>query len=169
MVGTSYQIGYKAIISADYEYTAYSKMKMSDENGYEDVYAYDNSDISNYLKNTHTIRVGGEYRVTPQLSLRVGYSYTSSPVSDDWLDNRVYVPTAGTLPSYSLGRTKNNYSGGIGYRFRHVYIDAAYLHRRTSEEVMAYSAIPEKNISGSEIAHLITKNNNIILTFGVKF
>lgn len=169
MVGTSYQIGYKAIISADYEYTAYSKMKMSDENGYEDVYAYDNSDIGNYLKNTHTIRVGGEYRVTPQLSLRAGYSYTSSPVSDDWLDNRVYVPTAGTLPSYSLGRTKNNYSGGIGYRFRHVYIDAAYLHRRTSEEVMAYSAIPEKNISGSEIAHLITKNNNIILTFGVKF
>lgn len=169
MVGTSYQIGYKAIVSADYEYTAYSRMKLSDDNGYEQTYAYDNDDIRNYLKNTHTVRLGGEYRVTPQLSLRVGYSFTSSPVSDEWLDNTSYVPTAGTLPSYSLSRTKNNYSGGIGYRFKHAYIDVAYLHRRTSDEVMAYSAIPDKNISGSEKAHLITKNNNIILTFGVKF
>lgn len=169
MVGTSYQIGYKAIVSADYEYTAYSRMKLSDDNGYEQTYAYDNDDIRNYLKNTHTVRLGGEYRVTPQLSLRVGYSFTSSPVSDEWLDNTSYVPTAGTLPSYSLSRTKNNYSGGIGYRFKHAYIDVAYLYRRTSDEVMAYSAIPDKNISGSEKAHLITKNNNIILTFGVKF
>lgn len=169
MVGASYQIGYKALVSADYEYTAYSRMKLSDENGYEETYSYDNSDIRDYLKNTHTVRLGGEYRVTPQLSLRVGYSFTSSPVSDEWLDNTSYVPTAGTLPSYTLNRTKNNYSGGIGYRFKHVYIDVAYLHRRTSEEVMAYSAIPDKNISGSEKAHLITKNNNIILTFGVKF
>ena len=169
MVGASYQIGYKALVSADYEYTAYSRMKLSDENGYEETYAYDNGDIRDYLKNTHTIRLGGEYRVTPQLSLRVGYSFTSSPVSDEWLDNTSYVPTAGTLPSYTLNRTKNNYSGGIGYRFKYAYIDVAYLHRRTSEEVMAYSAIPDKNISGSEKAHLITKNNNIILTFGVKF
>ncbi|HIT39684.1 MAG TPA: hypothetical protein IAD06_06575, partial [Candidatus Caccoplasma intestinavium] len=58
---------------------------------------------------------------------------------------------------------------GLGYRFRYVYIDAAYQHRRVSDEVMAYSAIPDKKISGSESARLITKNNNIILTFGVKF
>ena len=169
MIGTSYQFGYKAIVSADYEYTAYSKMKLSDDNGYEQTYAYDNDDIRNYLKNTHTVRIGAEYRITPQLSARAGYSFTSSPVSDKWLENRAYVPTSGTLPSYSLGRTKNNYSVGLGYRFRYVYIDAAYQHRRVSDEVMAYSAIPDKKISGSESARLITKNNNIILTFGVKF
>ena len=169
MIGTSYQFGYKAIVSADYEYTAYSKMKLSDDNGYEQTYAYDNDDIRNYLKNTHTVRIGSEYRITPQLSARAGYSFTSSPVSDKWLENRAYVPTSGTLPSYSLGRTKNNYSVGLGYRFRYVYIDAAYQHRRVSDEVMAYSAIPDKKISGSESARLITKNNNIILTFGVKF
>ena len=169
LIGTSYQFGYKAIVSADYEYTAYSKMKLSDDNGYEQTYAYDNDDIRNYLKNTHTVRIGAEYRITPQLSARAGYSFTSSPVSDKWLENRAYVPTSGTLPSYSLGRTKNNYSVGLGYRFRYVYIDAAYQHRRVSDEVMAYSAIPDKKISGSESARLITKNNNIILTFGVKF
>ena len=120
MIGTSYQFGYKAIVSADYEYTAYSKMKLSDDNGYEQTYAYDNDDIRNYLKNTHTVRIGAEYRITPQLSARAGYSFTSSPVSDKWLENRAYVPTSGTLPSYSLGRTKNNYSVGLGYRFRYV-------------------------------------------------
>ena len=82
MIGTSYQFGYKAIVSADYEYTAYSKMKQSDDNGYEQTYAYDNDDIRNYLKNTHTVRIGAEYRITPQLSARAGYSFTSSPVSD---------------------------------------------------------------------------------------
>ncbi|MCD7710806.1 MAG: outer membrane protein transport protein [Porphyromonadaceae bacterium] len=169
MVGTSYTIGYKAIVSADYEFTAYSSMNLRDVDGYEQTYAEDNDDISTYLKNNHTVRVGAEYRITSNWSARLGYSFASSPVSKEWLDNDEYVPTAGTVTNYALGRTKNIYSGGLGYHIRHIFVDLAYQHSRVSQEVMAYSAIPEQKIPGSESARLITKNNNIILTFGVKF
>lgn len=164
-VGTSYLFGTKAIVSADYEYSANTRMKMHDSDGY----TYDNDDMLNYLKNSHTIRLGVEYRLTPQLSARAGYTLTTPSVSSDWLDNKSYVPTAGTLTNYTLPRTRHSASIGLGYRIKMVYIDAAYQYRHIKNDVMAYSGIPEKQISGAENARLITKNNNIILTFGVKF
>ncbi len=167
MAGTSYMFGTKAILSVDYEFTANKRMKMFERDGFE--YTYDNQDIKDYLKNSHTIRVGAEYRILPQLSVRAGYTLTTTPVSDAWLDNTVYGPTAGTLPHYTLNRSKQAYSAGLGYRFKRAYIDAAYQHRCNKNEVMAYSAVPDKQISGAKNVRAITKNNNIIITFGVKF
>ncbi len=167
LVGTSYIFGTKAIVSADYEFNAYRRMKMHDSDGYP--YTYDNDDMSTYLENAHTVRIGAEYRITPRLSARAGYSLTTSPVSMEWQKNSMYVPTSGTYTSYTLPRTKQSCSAGLGYKFRYVYLDAAYQYRHAENIAMGYSAIQQKQIAGAEKGCLITQNHNIILTFGVKF
>ena len=83
MVGAAGVIGGKAIISADYEYRG-SNMQLSDVNNNEYVDVSD--EIKTYYKGVNIFRVGAEYRVTPQLSLRAGYSYESSPVKQ-WVAN----------------------------------------------------------------------------------
>lgn len=66
MVSAAGVIGGRAIISADYEYEAYDNMTVGDANGtFDDV----TGDIKTYYQGTNTLRLGAEFRVTPQLSL----------------------------------------------------------------------------------------------------
>ena len=121
-------IGNNFILSADYEWTAYDKMKFSYADGGYGYYEYDdpwyyaptrsagpvddpyyltNKDVSDYYQTTHTFRLGAEYRVTPQFSVRAGYSFVSSPVKSDVKDNKKNIYTSGTNPSYSFDNTTN--------------------------------------------------------------
>lgn len=81
-------IGGRGILSLDYEYMGYNKMGFSDD---WDSYDVVNDDIERYYKATNTVRVGGEFRVTPQFSVRAGYSYQSSPIEDRVADNKEIV------------------------------------------------------------------------------
>jgi long-subunit fatty acid transport protein len=71
----------KGMISMDYEYVGTTTMRCGDEGGY--YYGDTEYKIKDQLQATHTLRVGAEYRVTPNFSLRAGYSYQTSPVKDE--------------------------------------------------------------------------------------
>lgn len=197
-------IGNNFILSFDYEWQNFNKMKFSEASSYGgwgggdpwygDDWGYDyssspkpatrafadnndpfydqNSDIEYYYQNTHTFRLGAEYRVTPAFSLRAGYSYSTSPVKKQVRDGKDFVYTSGTLPNYRLDNHTNYVTCGFGYRYQQFYLDMAYVYKNISSTYHAFSPDVdyENNISyPSPQSKLSLKNSQVILTAGFRF
>jgi hypothetical protein len=171
-------IGRQLIVSADYEWEPYSGMHYSRSSSWDydyvsvpqmyDEYADTNMDIKDYYQASHTLRVGAEYRVTPRLSVRAGYSYVSSPVTSAAKNNLLTVYTAGTRPQYTWDNSTNYITCGIGYKYQKFYVDAAYVYKHRSSEYHAYTPDLSSNIASPE-ADLTTSNSQVVLTMGFKF
>lgn len=167
MVGAAYVLGSSAIISADYEFQAYNKMRSSYQGQFGDYVSDDfvNSDIQEYYKNANILRVGAEFRVTPSFSIRAGYNFTSTTASKYMLDGGE-VLTAGTDPAFTMNRGVNAVSVGLGYRYKAFYIDGAYVYRSkksTYKPFTDYGQVRSASIDLSE------NTNSIVISAGFKF
>ena len=171
MVGASAVIGSQAIVSLDYERVAYGNMSMKSPNysnfgGNFVENTLGNEDIKNYFKAANIVRIGAEYRMTPSLSLRAGYNYQTTNVKSDAADNRMEIFTVGTDPSYSFDKATQNFSVGIGYRYRGWYIDATYQHTRRESTFHAYT--PFEGLSTPQ-ADRVDTHNNVVISTGFRF
>lgn len=167
-VGASYVAGKKAIISADYQYTAYNNMKMNEYNG--DEFPIENEFYKACFKPGHTVKAGVEFRATNALSFRAGYSIQLSPIEADLKEVNTEVPTAGMQTTYMLPGNASYYSCGAGYKFRACYLDFAYQHYTQKSDMFAFSPIFTQDVTlvpGSN--EVTTKQNSITFTFGLKF
>ena len=168
MVGMAGVIGNMGIISVDYERQAYNNTRLSYEDSWGEYTPDDavNQDTKDYFKAANILRVGAELRVTPSLSLRAGYNYTSSTTKDGVLDGNVEVMTAGMNPAYVLNRDINSVSVGLGYRYKAFYVDGAYVYRKKNS---TYQAFTNYNGIKAPKADLTETTNSIVLSVGVKF
>ncbi|MDE5874927.1 MAG: outer membrane protein transport protein, partial [Muribaculaceae bacterium] len=197
-------IGNSFIISLDYEWTPYSKMKFSQAGSYGsgsswdyddyyypwwygsspsmpqapatrssfqdyDSFYYTNEDIKTYYQATNTIRIGAEYRITPNFSVRAGYSHVSSPVKQEVRDNKEFIYTSGTMPNYRLDNQTNYVTCGAGYRGNHFYVDLAYVYKNMQSEYHAFSPDVAKDAIPSPQSKLSLTNNQLVLTAGYRF
>ena len=159
LAGVSYAIGPYAIISADYEYSAYRSTSWDStpaETGYT------NATIYNSLKGTHTFRGGIEAKPAPWLSLRVGGGFRSSVLNDSYDMKAFSEPVADKL-WYA--------SAGIGFRLGEVTsIDLAYQYRNThySDYYTFYTQLVNTP-NASPLYGLDIINHNIALTFAFRF
>jgi len=185
MVGAAGVIGGRAIISADYEYRGTQDMRVQDYNGNE--YRDLTGDIKTYYQATNIMRLGAEYRVTPSFSVRAGYSFESSPVTQEAMDgftsqgngkNATYIYTSGpddteTLPSFTLDKTTQYLTCGIGYRYKNFYADAAYVHRAQKSKFQAFTnyneGVAPNYFVTAPSAEISDNDNSIILTVGFRF
>ncbi len=172
MFGLAGVIGKQGLISADYEYRGNNVMQASDVDGY--VYEDVKSDVKTIYQATHIFRLGGELRVTPQLSLRVGYSYETSPVKKQAENDGEFIWTAGTNPSYSFDRHTQYVTAGLGYRFSSFYIDLAYVNKQRETTYHAFTPLFSNYnegtmVQGSPSAKVKDNNNQVVLSFGYKF
>lgn len=170
MLGASTVIGTKAIISADYELVAYNNMTLKQQNydrfgGYIDN-TYANQDVKEYFKGANIFRIGAEYRLLPELSLRAGYNWQGSAVKESAKRNTT-IYTSGTDPSYTFYNDTHNISVGVGYRYRSWYIDAAYQYVTQSGIYHAYT--PFAGCSDTPSANITNTYNNIVLSTGFRF
>lgn len=180
IASAAYVFGQSGILSFDYEYTSSNSMSFDDPYSI-DAFYNTNYEISEMTSPTHTFKVGGEFRVTPQVSARLGYAYQTSPMKSEYRSGHE-IPTAGTLTQFTLDRATNYFTVGLGYRFANVYIDLAYMHRYRRSELFPFSPIPsvsedpyDPDQSGPtlaispQISTLTDHNNSFVLTMGVKF
>lgn len=173
MAGVALVLGRNAIVSVDYERLAYSDMHVRnavyDDWGYD---GYDTNDlvdgnIKTYTKAANIFRVGAEYRVTPQFSIRAGYNLQTSNVSKEAENNTVEVNTYDTDPSYTLDKATHNISVGIGYKFaRNWYVDATYVYTGRKSTLHAYTnfdghVAPQFDVTQS--------NSSAVISLGYKF
>lgn len=187
-------IGDRMILSADYEWTSYSSMRFKTSSGYwdygwgyddwwddpwykgatksldtNDPYYYNNSDIRDTFTKSSTLRVGAEFRVTPQFSLRAGYCYVSSPIRSKALDGQVPIYTYGTMPQYVMDRSTNYITCGLGYKYQKFYIDAAYVYKHLTSDYHAFPQDEANPTIASPTARITTDNSQIVLSMGFKF
>lgn len=177
MAGVAGVVGGQAILSVDYEYRAYSDMKVQDWYGedYRDV----NDDVKTYNQATNTLRIGAEYRFSPYVSLRAGYSYETSPVKATLLDEpnyeAEYVYTSGpddteTNPAYTLDRSTQYITAGLGYRYQRFYADLAYVRRYRQSDYHAFTNYNDsEGLMIAPSAKLSDHNNSLVLTLGFRF
>lgn len=167
-------IGGRAIVSVDYQYDAYNDIKLKYDNG--DNMTYNNNNIANYYQATNTLRVGAEYRVTPRLSVRAGYSFVSSASGKDLEDantekSEMEVSTAGMNPSYVVNNSTNYVTCGLGYRVSGFYFDLAYVHKHRSSTYNAFTPFVDydgvRTVAPS--AKLTDNTSQIVATVGYRF
>lgn len=173
-------ISNKFIISADYEWSNYQGMSF-DQKYYDDdfwgpvtpenqsSYYYTNKDIDDYYQSTNTIRIGAEYRITPQISARLGYANVSSPVNEKTKNNDMIIYTAGTRPHYTFDNTTNYITCGFGFRYKKFYTDLAYVYKNRTSEYHAYTPDITSTINLSPQAKLTSENHQIVVSMGFKF
>ena len=161
-------IGTNGILSLDYEYVANETMRIGDDrnNDYPDV----TDNVKANFKPSHIIRIGGEYRLTPNWSVRAGYSYKTTQVEKGVDEYEYNIATVGTNPAYQYDNAVHNITGGLGYRYQKFYADLAYVHKMRKSVYNAFSPINddygyEPNVSADVTDH----NNRISLTLGMRF
>lgn len=171
-------IGSKFIISADYEWTGYQGMNFSaySDNyswgeipSYNQAYYYENKDIDSYYRSTNSFRIGAEYRIHPQVSLRAGYANVSSPVKQEAKDNLMEIYTSGTNPSYSFDNETNYITCGAGFKYKKFYCDMAYVYKHRSSEWHAFTPDIESPQISSPEAVLTTDDHQICVSMGFRF
>lgn len=168
-------IGTQAIISLDYEIKDYSGMTLKDDNGRANAYAYENGFIEDDYKMASTLRVGGEYKFTPQFSGRLGFAYSQSPYETRIKDNEIgaYMDWS-TAPHYMIEGDVFHYTAGIGYRFTpQFYVDLAFVQRSQSNDLYYFPSLFDsetgEQILNSQPASLKKSSQKGLLTIGYKF
>lgn len=155
-----YTIGSSVALGAEYEYADYSKTKMKYDDGF--TMEQETEDASNMLKGVHTIKVGAEFKLAPAFAFRLGYNHITSAMNDEafkWLpSNSVRTDT-----EYSNLKAANNYTVGLGYRGSMIYADLAYQLNTYKEHFYAFDN------QYLERTNMLTKNNRVVMTLGVRF
>lgn len=172
MAGVAGVIGGRAIVSLDYQYDAYNNMSIATPtyyNGYAQDFQpneYLNEDIKSYFQGTSTLRLGLEYRVTPQFSLRAGYNVQTTNVKSEAKNGTIQVLTSGTDPSYSFDKSVYSITCGMGYKYKQWYIDAAYVYRSRESEYHAFT-----NFDGfvAPQSKITDHNSQLVISTGFKF
>lgn len=170
MVGAAGVIGGQAILSFDYEYRPFQNMSVRDANGNE--YAYINGDIKDYYQSSNIFRIGAEYRLDRSWSIRAGYNHESSPVTARAAENKLPIYTSGaddteTDPSYSFDKTNQYITCGIGYRWKMISFDMAYVYNHRESTYHAYT--PNEFTALPPQAKITDNNSHLVMTFGVRF
>ena len=140
----SYIIGDKGLISVDYSQKNLSNTTFRADNFYfnEDLKAF-NAFIENAFLRNKVLQFGGEYRITPFLSLRAGYIAEDASVVD--FDNSRTVVSA-----------------GFGYSFGASTLDVSLqMQRFANQQPLFYQGLTDAILLDSE-------QNNLRITYRIK-
>ena len=122
------------------------------------------------------LKVGAEYKVTPQFAVRLGGAWQNSPVQNHMKYSETgditEVYPAGTRTVYAIDHHVNYYTVGLGYRFTpSLYLDMACVYRMQEEEVYPFPhLISDGNVLVESIPSTLKTNTiKVALTLGYKF
>ena len=170
----AYIFGTRGLLSVEYDLRDFSTMEYSHNRSYgltDNFFSYANDCIDTYLQPQHTFKVGGEYRITPQLSGRLGYAFVTSPFTDEALYGNV---AAGDINQCFYETTKVNYqtlgnqyyiTGGLGWSGANWYIDAAFMYHHSKIHAAAYPG----DFAPTEPIDVNFGEKNVDVTIGYRF
>lgn len=117
----AYTFGTKALISVDYEFIDYAKMRFGKGgDGYK--FIDENQDIKSNYTSTFNLKTGAEYWIG-SLALRAGYAYYGSP----YIDGNEYAASHTDI-----------FSGGFGLAINSVNLDWAYQRIQFNDKYRPY-------------------------------
>ncbi len=140
----------RAFIAADLEYVTYRTMQytgIAEEQATANQFKATNSGIKDLYRNTINLKLGGELKLNTVM-LRLGGAYYGNPNKDATLKQNIVQLT-----------------GGLGYRHKGIFIDAAYVHQMGSFVDSPYRLADKANT----FATAKNRTGTVMLTVGTKF
>ena len=185
-LSVGHTIGQTVALGATYEYSDYDNLdnRVIDGEYYDYYYdTYHETSSSDYqmnkntkksLNGVHTVKLGAEMKVTPELALRVGYNYVSPKYSTEgFLDGT--IESQGTYyasaTDYTNWKATNRVTAGVGYAKGNFFADIAYKYSQTDGEYfpfMSYYSDDELN-NVCDMTNVSDKRHQFLLTLGYKF
>ena len=178
----AYIIGTKGLISAEYVYLDYTGSKFLNTDNQD--FTYVNEGMKQMLNNVRTIKIGGEYKLTTNFSLRAGFANTNNGTKSD-AEKLLDPNTKRVDTEYFLQNNTNYFTFGFGYRESNWFIDFAYMNKVVDETYYAYNTnnlvktavtnatTPDQLTYAKGLAvnpaSVSTSTNNAVITLGFKF
>lgn len=159
-------LGSKGLISAEYIYNNNTGTRLLSEEGDNMAYQYENDGMSQALNNSRTIKIGGEYRLSENFSLRAGYANTNNETKPN-AEKFIQLNTKKADTAYFLHNSTDYLTAGFGYHESGWFIDFAYMNKIIDETFYPYRSSDLANAVTP--ASVITSNNNMVVTLGFKF
>jgi hypothetical protein len=160
-------IGQKGLISAEYDYSMNTHALFYNEDGNAQSFVDENAGIKDMLKDVQTIKIGGEYRLTDNISLRAGYAFMSGGTNNSQADKLMRYNTTRTDTEYFQHNRTDYITAGFGYREANWFIDFAYMNKVLDENFYPYNS--NSLTIAVNPASVKTTNNNFAVTLGFKF
>lgn len=191
-------VGNYLALGASYEYADYSSIdsRIIDGDGYDwwtDSYYESSSsdremnDATSYsLKGVSTIKLGAEYKPTPELAIRLGYNYVSPMYNENgYKDGSVWSPGTwySSTTDYTNWKSTNRITCGVGYQIDKFNIDLAYQYSAQNGDFypfMEYSGSSKSfvnSVTGETMSYnnvpgsteVSNKRHQVLLTLGYRF
>lgn len=145
--GVAYTFAEKLTIEADADWTfwhSYDRLTITNKNSPVAL----SSDSPKNWEDVVAFRIGGEYRVTKPLALRLGFAYDPTPVP------------ASTMGPELPDADRVTYHAGVGYKVTNWTIDAAYYYVDKQDRTVSNQRVEGTNLVGfngtwSGDAHLV--------------
>ncbi|MCL1867719.1 MAG: outer membrane protein transport protein, partial [Paludibacter sp.] len=138
-IGAAYVFGKKGLISAEYVFTDYKSTFYADKDEHKQAFDAENNGMKDMFSNGHTIKIGGEYRVSDNFSVRAGYAMQTSMINEKKADKLMWANAMRTDAEYFVPKTTNYFTLGAGYQEKGWFLDLALMHRRAAQTFMPFS------------------------------
>jgi hypothetical protein len=165
-LSAAYIFGTKGLLSAEYDYSNYTGIRLKDTNGSSQSFSDENQGMSQMLADVSTIKIGAEYKLTDNFSVRAGYAYSTN-ATDPNAVKLVRYNTIRTDTEFFKNNSTNYFSAGFGYREANWYIDCAYMNKMLNESFYPYNS-NQLDLAVNP-AKVTTNTNNLVVTLGLKF
>lgn len=176
-------------LGATYEYADYSAMstRIKDGGYYDNWYGtyYEsshkdkamNAHTQETLKGVHTLKLGAEFKVMPEWSVRLGYNYLSALFNENGAKNGTIASPGSyyaSSTSFVNWKATNRITCGVGYAHKNFNVDLAYQYSAQNGEYFPFANYYEgKTPSNEDNIATATKVNNkrhqLLLTLGYRF
>ena len=178
-VSLGHTIGTQVAVGAGWEFSDYSasanRVNKSDRYWY-DGYSYSPSYIDEpmkrntekSLKGVHTLKAGVEFKPVPEMAVRFGYNYVSSPYEKDGMrDMTIDSPGVAyaSTTDYVNWQDTHRITCGLGYKVSGVNIDLAYQYNTTNGDFHPFQ--PYAGNTG--VREVSNKRHQLLLTLGYTF
>lgn len=184
--GTTF--GRNLAIGASFNYADYStiKSKFKEDHKYDwwkdDIStSYQNDEAMNKhtkatLKGVSTLKLGAEYRITPNFSLRAGYNLVTPMYSKDGVRN-MFINSPGietaTTTDYTNWQSTNRFTCGAGFTKGKFFADVAFQYSTVSGTYLPYQncsdIVLDAYVTPSRPIDITNSRTQLICTIGVKF
>lgn len=161
--GLAAVIGKKGVLSFDYQYQDFSTMKLKNQDGDSQPYQFENEGVKANMKSVSSFKVGGEFRATDNIALRLGYNYIAPATKTDAFRILGSGNSTRTDSEYFLDVNTQNFTAGIGFRYNNWNFDLAYVLSNQKQDFYPYD---DANLAP---ARLTTRNSNLAFTIGLRY
>ena len=177
-------IGTQLALGFGYEFSDYttSTNRVNKSNWYSD-YGYSPSytdesmknNTNNSMKGVHTLKAGLEYKPVPELGIRFGYNYVSSPYESNGVrDMTLESPgvSYASTTDYVNWKDTHRITCGLGYKVGGMNIDLAYQYNTTKGDFHPFQPYAFGNSSvgmNTGVKDVKFNRHQLLLTLGYTF